>query len=147
MEKHNEVIFLGGSKTIGQIPDRITQFLELFMSENAHFLIGDCHGADLAIQTYLHSKGYRNVTVYCSGDKCRLNVGDWDIKHIPVVEEYNGYSFYQAKDIAMINECSAALMLWDGKTRGTANNIDALKQRGVPIFTYCIDNKAKEKKT
>ncbi len=39
----------------------------------------------------------------------------------------------------MIEECNAALLLWDGKTRGTKNNIHMLKQRGAPIVTYLVD--------
>ncbi len=72
-----EKMFLGGSKTIGHIPNKVAGYLEVLMSGNAHFLIGDCHGADLAFQTYFHSKEYKNITVYCSGDKCRFNVGNW----------------------------------------------------------------------
>lgn len=87
-------IFLCGSKTIGHIPDAVAHYLTLFMKENVWFLIGDCHGADWAIQTYLHEKEYKNVTVYCTGDKCRFNMGNWTVKHIPVNDGVSGYFFY-----------------------------------------------------
>ena len=134
-----EKIFLGGSKTTAVLPKRVIKLLELFMCDNVRFLIGDCCGVDLAMQIFLHSKGYRNVTVYCSGDKSRFNIGEWKVKHIPVDKSVDGYSFYQAKDIAMVSDCDGAFMLWDGKTRGTKNNIADLKKRGIPIFIYYTD--------
>ena len=134
-----EKIFLGGSKTIAVLPKRVIKLLELFMCDNVHFLIGDCYGVDLAMQIFLHSKGYRNVTVYCSGDKSRFNIGEWDVKQIPVDKSIKSNVFYRTKDHAMISECDGALVLWDSKTRGTKNNIDMLKQRGVAIFTYRTD--------
>ena len=132
-------IFLGGSKTIGRVPERAADFLDLFMESGEHFLIGDCHGADLAIQTYLYAKEYKNVTVYCSGDKCRYNVGNWPVTTVPVEEGVHGYEFYKQKDLAMIENCNGALLLWDTLSTGTKNNIKELKKRGLPIFTYRSD--------
>ena len=135
METKTEMIFLGGSNTIEHLPPKVVGYLECFMNKNANFMVGDCHGTDLAIQIYLQAKRYRNVTVYCSGDSCRWNIGGWNEKHV-TADGFEGYEFYRQKDIAMIEECNGAILLWDGETRGTKNNIHALKQRGVPIFIY-----------
>ena len=51
-------VFLGGSKSIGRLPDKVVGMLDSFIESGEHFLIGDCHGADLALQNYLHSKNY-----------------------------------------------------------------------------------------
>ena len=75
-------VFLGGSKRIGRLPDKAVGMLDSFIESGEHFLIGDCHGADLSLQNYLHSKNYEKVTVFCSGEKCRFNVGGWEVRHI-----------------------------------------------------------------
>ena len=82
-ENNCRKIFVGGGKTIGHLPDRVVSMLDNFMESGDHIIVGDAHGCDLALQTYLYSKGcYPHVTVYCSGEKCRFNVGNWDEKHI-----------------------------------------------------------------
>ena len=132
-------IFLGGSKTIGRLPDKVASYLDLFMESNEHFLIGDCHGADLAIQNYLFSKNYTTVTIYCSGEKCRFNVGTWPVKAVLGSSKNQGYDFYHQKDMAMIEDCDGALLIWDTHSAGTKNNINELKNKGLPIFTYRND--------
>ena len=42
-------VFLGGSKRIGRLPDKVVEMLDSFIESGEHFLIGDCHGADLAL--------------------------------------------------------------------------------------------------
>lgn len=31
-------------------------------------IVGDANGVDKAVKTYLDGKGYKNVTIYCSGN-------------------------------------------------------------------------------
>ena len=90
-------VFLGGSKRIGRLPDKVVSMLDSFIKSGEHFLIGDCHGADLALQNYLHSKNYEKVTVFCSGEKCRFNVGGWEVRHIEASEELDGIEFYRER--------------------------------------------------
>lgn len=42
-------VFLGGSKRIGRVPENVAAYLDSFIENGEHFLIGDCHGADLAL--------------------------------------------------------------------------------------------------
>ena len=88
-EKIFDKVFVGGGKTIGRLPDKVASMLDSFMESGEHIIVGDAHGCDLAFQTYLQE--YPNVTVYCSGEKCRFNVGNWDEKHIYVPEDMEGY--------------------------------------------------------
>lgn len=122
-------VFLGGSKRIGRLPDKVVGMLDSFIESGEHFLIGDCHGADLALQNYLHSKNYEKVTVFCSGEKCRFNVGGWEVRHIDASED-------RKKDKVMIEECDCGFFVWDARSLGTKLNRMDLKRLGKPIFTY-----------
>ena len=129
-------VFLGGSKRIGRLPDKVVSMLDSFIERGEYFLIGDCHGADLALQNYLHSKNYEKVTVFCSGEKCRFNVGGWEVRHIEASEELDELEFYRQKDKVMINECDCGFFVWDARSLGTKLNRLDLKILGKPIFTY-----------
>ncbi len=136
MENTVTTIFLGGSKTIGHLPEDFIDRLDFFISEGNKFIIGDAHGADLAIQNYLHSKGCKNVTVYCSGDKCHFNVGDWKTER--VYDENECPRLYDE----MVEVSNCAFLIWDGESQETANIIKSLRQRGLPIFIYRTDRDA-----
>ena len=86
-------------------------------------LIGDANGADKAVQTFLHDLQYHNVVIYCSGDRCRNNIGNWQVNKIPVPSNLNGNKYYMVKDERMAKTADCGFMLWDGKSPGTVNNI------------------------
>lgn len=125
-------IFLSGSKTATALPKELTVLLDAYCAQNCEFLVGDCAGADTLMQKYLYQKGYIKVTVYVSGEQIRHHVADFPIWHIPVPDGAAGFAFYRQKDIAMVNNCDAAIMLWDGKTRGTRCNIEDMHRLGKP---------------
>ena len=129
-------VFVGGGKTIGHLPNKVVSTLDSFMERGEHIIVGDAHGCDLTLQTHLHSKGYPNVTVYCSGEKCRFNIGGWTEKHIDVPEGEEGYEFYKVKDHAMINACDSAMLVWNRKSFATRMYIYHLKELGKPVFAF-----------
>ncbi|WP_295093473.1 hypothetical protein [Ruminococcus sp.] len=133
--------FLGGSKTITKLKDEAIAAIDELCAARAHILVGDCFGADKLIQEYLTYINYTNVTVYVSGYKIRNNVGVFPVKYIEC-ERLDGYEFYKQKDIAMADDADVGLMLWDGKTRGTEQNIIYLKSIGKPvrIISYCQED-------
>ena len=134
-EKIFDKVFVGGGKTIGRLPDKVASMLDSFMERGEHIIVGDAHGCDLAFQTYLHSKGYPHVTVYCSGETCRFNVGGWT-ENIDVPEGEEGYEFYKVKDHAMINACDSAMLVWNRKSFATRMYIYHLKELGKPVFAF-----------
>ena len=139
MEKIFDKVFVGGGKTIGRLPDKVSSMLDSFMESGEHIIVGDAHGCDLAFQTYLHSKGYPHVTVYCSGEKCRFNVGVWTEKHISVPEGMEGYEFYRGKDLAMINDCDCALLVYERRSLATRSYIYNLKALGKPVLAFNVE--------
>ena len=136
-----EKVMLGGSKRIGRLPDQVVELLESFMKEGVHFVCGDAQGTDYAFQVFLQSRGYKNVSIYCSGEKCRFNLckDDWKEVHIDVPSGVEGYDFYRLKDLKMIRTCDLGLMVWDRASIGTRNNIYDLKALGKPVFAFNVD--------
>ena len=130
-------VFVGGSKTITELTDEAKLAIDELCAAKTCILIGDCFGADKLIQEYLVHKGYKNAIVYVSGDNVRNNVGGFCEKHI-VANGFKGYEFYRQKDIAMVAYADCGLMIWDGLTRGTKQNIEDLNSNGktVRIIRY-----------
>lgn len=127
-------LFVGGSQSIRDITDlpnrRILDSAIYYIDE---ILVGDAPGADAAFQKYLARRGFDCVTVYASGKKARNNVGGWEVKQIEYDPALTGYDFYRQKDIAMILDCNRALMAWDGKSKGTRQNIIDLAALGKRV--------------
>ena len=96
--------------------------------------MGDCYGVDAAVQKYLESKGYSNVIVYCSGETPRNNfvTGAKVCSCAETAKGLTGREFHYVKDIQMANDCDQAIMIWDGKSKGTAENIRRIKELKKP---------------
>lgn len=124
-------VFIGGSKNINTLSDSTLRQIDVYRSEGYSFLIGDCYGVDLCVQRYFAEVKEDKITIYCSGDKPRNNVGEWDI--IALHNTLNGFASYRQKDIAMAQDCDCGYMIWDGVSKGTAANIFDLKHLNKPV--------------
>ena len=127
-------LFAGGSKSITNIeslPNR--RVLDNAIYYDEEILVGDCRGADVAIQKYLAKRGYYNVTVYASGKTIRNNIGGWEVRFIEYNPSLTGYDFYRQKDIQMELDCDHAVMAWDGHSKGTRQNIIDLMALGKRV--------------
>jgi hypothetical protein len=116
-------VFIGGSRKISKINSEIKKRIDNIIKQNFTIFIGDANGVDKSVQKYLILKEYNNVYVFCTGDKCRNNVGEWDVRYIETNLSRKGYDYYVLKDIEMAKEADYGLMIWDGKSRGTLNNV------------------------
>lgn len=128
-------IFISGSKSISSLPELAKTFIDQFIENCDEILIGDCYGVDAAVQKYLESKGYRNVTIYCSGITPRNNfVTNAKVRSCAEnAKDLTGSAFHYVKDIQMANDCDQAIMIWDGKSKGTAENLNCIKEMGKPF--------------
>ena len=127
-------IFISGSKSISKLPELAKTFIDQFIENNDEILVGDCYGVDAAVQMYLDSKGYSNVIVYCSGETPRNNfvTGAKVCSYAEAAKGLTGREFHYVKDIQMANDCDQAIMIWDGKSNGTGENIRRVKEMGKP---------------
>lgn len=128
-------IFISGSKSISSLPELAKTFIDQFIENNDEILIGDCYGIDAVVQKYIESKGFSNVTVYCSGVIPRNNfTSSAKIRSCAeAAKGLSGNAFHYVKDFQMANDCDQALMIWDGESKGTAENIRRMKEMGKPF--------------
>jgi probable addiction module antidote protein len=119
----NNAVFIGGSRHVSRLSSQVQERLNNVIETGAPIIVGDANGADKAVQRFLSERAYPNVTVYCSGDSCRNNVGQWKTRLINPPHNSQGFEFYAAKDRVMAREAEFGLMIWDGKSAGTILNI------------------------
>ena len=116
-------IFIGGSRSIDSIPAKVAQRIDNIMERLHEVILGDAPGADAAVQRYLNAAQYQQVVVFCSGRRCRNNLGNWPIRHITPPAHARGFQSYAEKDRAMARLADFGLMLWDGQSVGTLANV------------------------
>lgn len=133
-------IFIGGSRAVSKLNAAIRQRLDDVIGRGCTVLIGDASGGDRAVQQYLADRQYADVIVFCM-ESCRNNVGHWQTRNIDPPPGSSGFSYYSAKDLVMAQEAGCGLMLWDGKSKGTLQNILKLIGAGKPTLVYFAPTK------
>ena len=129
-------VFLSGSRSVTRLDDAIRERVRRMIDQDFAIVIGDAGGADKAMQNFLAENGYRNVTVFCAGDTCRNNVGAWPAHTVEVSPALTGRDFYTVKDKAMAARADYGLVLWDGKSAGSINNVLELVKRGRSVVVH-----------
>ena len=127
-------IFISGSIGINKLPASVIKKIDSIISKHFMILIGDAKGIDLTVQKYLLKKKYENVEVYYAGNNIRHNVGDWKIKEVLAKNNEKGRDLYTLKDIEMAKEADYGLMVWDGESKGTLNNILLMNKLNKKFF-------------
>lgn len=123
-------VFIGGSRHVSRLPSHAKERLNNVIESGFPILVGDANGADKAVQKHLFAAHYEQVTVFCSGDTCRNNLGQWKTNHVRTSKDVKGFQFYAAKDREMARDADFGLMIWDGKSAGTVLNVLRLVRAG-----------------
>jgi len=134
-------IFIGGSRHVSRLPAEVKQRLDNVIASGHLVVVGDANGADKAVQKHLLDKRYDNVTVFCSGEAPRNNLGTWRTHHVDVPKSTKGFQFYAAKDREMAREADFGLMIWDGKSPGTILNVLRLALAGKIAVLFSLPDK------
>jgi hypothetical protein len=137
-----KTVFIGGSRSLTRLHDTIKSRVDNIIRQHFTVIIGDANGADKAMQSYLAAQGYRNVTVYCMGDRCRNNVGEWQTKRVTINRQKKDFVYYAAKDEEMAQEALYGFMLWDWRSNGTLNNILNLLRQQKKVLVYFSPEKS-----
>ena len=121
-------VFLGGSKVITELADDEKRVIDEYIARGCHILVGDCRGVDTEIQRYLAERGYKRVSIYATDGIARNNIGNFKVINCPSGRTPEGrkhkdYSYYHVKDHRMLTLCDEILMFWDGKSRGSYDNL------------------------
>jgi hypothetical protein len=129
-------VFVAGSRQISRLPAEVKTRLDTMVEKGFQILVGDANGADKAVQRYLADKSYSNVLVHCMKGHCRNNVGSWPTREVDAPRGARGFDYYSLKDRAMAETAEYGLMLWDGKSKGTVNNVVNLSRDHKPVVVY-----------
>lgn len=141
-------IFIAGPRAIKDLHIDVCNRLHNIYTKNYTVIVGDASGVDTAVQKYFSQLNYTNVVVFASNGKARNNIGNWQVETISVPGNIRGFDFYVAKDKAMANNADYGFMIWNGKSKGTLNNIINLihdNKKALIYFTpnndfICIDS-------
>jgi adenine-specific DNA-methyltransferase len=135
-------IFIGGSRHVSRLPAEVKKRLDNVIASNHKVIVGDANGADKAVQKHFYDAHYSLVTVFCSGEAPRNNLGSWTTHRVDVPKGAKGFQFYAAKDREMAREADFGLMIWDGKSPGTVLNVLRLVQAGKISVLFNVTDKA-----
>ena len=131
-------VFIGGSRRISRLNDTIRSRADDIMHQNFAVIIGDANGTDKSMQSYFASNGYRNVVVYCMEGQFRNNIGHWPTRQIYSHRQEKDFSYYATKDREMAKAASYGFMIWDGKSKGTFNNVLNLLRQQKEVLVYFL---------
>lgn len=119
-------VFIAGSITIKHLDDKVQERIMNIVHQNFDVIVGDADGVDTSIQQFLMDVNYTRVTVFCTGDTPRNNVGNWPVNNVKSYSKPGSRAYFTAKDIAMAKVADSGLMIWDTKSTGTLSNVITL---------------------
>lgn len=134
-------VFIGGSRKLFKLNVKVKERLDNIIKNRFIVLIGDANGIDKSVQQYLYEHQYKDVLVYCMEGKCRNNFGNWELINVYADKQAKGFKYYSTKDYEMAKIADYGLMVWDGKSRGTLNNILNLLKAEKKILVYFSQEK------
>jgi len=134
-------VFIAGPRALKSLDSAVEERICNIIHQNITVLVGDANGVDKMIQSYLGNAGYQNVAVYASNGAARNNIGNWNIQNVPVKDGVTGFDFYAAKDKAMADDADCGFMIWNGKSKGTLNNMINLAKQDKTVLVYFTPHK------
>ena len=136
------IVFIAGSIKIKRLDDRFIERISNILADQLDVVVGDANGADTSIQMALRDRFATKVTVYCSGEVPRNNVGFWRVKAVHSSAEPGTRAFFMAKDKAMAKDADFGLMLWDAASTGTLSNVIELIKGGKKCVVFVNKSKS-----
>lgn len=117
-------VFISGSISIKKLPTAVKESLNNIFKEGMEILIGDADGIDTMVQNYCKRANYSKVTVYSIYSTPRFMVNGFNKKHIiPKSGSKKERELQKEKDEAMTLDSDYTFVIWDGKSKGSYNNI------------------------
>ena len=142
-------VFISGSIDIKEIPsEEIYKRLKNIISANLDVLIGDASGLDTAVQKFFASNNYHKVKVYsiyeqprnCISEKFRKELVD-NMPEKLKAGKNNERERQEYKDKQMTEDSDYSFIIWDGKSKGSYNNIIRALELNKKIVVYLNGNK------
>lgn len=134
-------VFVAGPRAVLILNKDVEDRLQNIINCDFTIIVGDANGVDKQVQQYCYSQNYNNVKVFSSNGKVRNNIGQWKVEIVEVEKNKKGFDFYAAKDLAMAKTADYGFMIWNGKSKGTFNNIGNLLKLNKKVLMYFIPEK------
>ncbi len=118
-------VFISGSISLKALPNIVKKSLQTIQEKNIHVLVGDAKGIDSLIQEYFSKKLYFNLTI-CSIYKIPRHCKNNNFKTILIDVDMDIKSErkkQEKKDEYMSLNSDYSFIVWDGKSKGSFNNI------------------------
>lgn len=131
-------VFIAGPRAIKELDNNIRIKINSICDKNYDVLVGDADGIDTSVQNYLKDRDYRNVKIFASKGIARNNIGNWNVENVEVNENVKGFDFYAQKDLEMAKKADIGFMIWNGKSRGTFNNMINLLKLEKEVVLYYV---------
>lgn len=129
-------VFTAGPRTVPELCDQVRQQIDHIIHNNDTILVGDSVGIDRAVQDYCREKRYQNVIVFAANGQARNNAGHFEVEDVKTDLRLKGFDYYAAKDRAMAEEADWGLMVWNGRSKGTLNDIIHMTCLNKQILVY-----------
>ena len=134
-------VFISGSIDIKKLDELVINSLSKIISQNIQVLVGDASGVDTLVQKYLFSCNYFNVIVYTIFQKPRnLLSTNFQVKRIDI-KNLLGRKAQEKKDEAMTRDSDYSFVIWNGKSKGSFNNILRAIENNKKLKVYYTDKK------
>ena len=131
-----QTVFIAGSIKIKRLHPLFVERIANIIREGMPVVVGDANGADASIQAELLAQSASDVTVFCTGDQPRNNLGDWPVHRVQSSAEPGTRAYFTAKDIEMAERAQFGLMLWDAASTGTLSNVFELLSQGKKSVVF-----------
>lgn len=116
-------VFISGSRMISRLNSDVAERLQNIIERGHEVLTGDANGVDKAIQRYFFDRSYADVTIYHVGESPRNNVGGWRSIAVETSGKVRGRDLYTQKDKRMAEVSDNGMIVWDGKSSGSVQNM------------------------
>lgn len=131
-------VFISGSISLKALPNIVEKSLQTIQEKNIHVLVGDAKGIDSLIQEYFSKKSYFNLTIY-SIYKIPRNSKNNNFKTILIDVDMDIKSErkkQEKKDEYMSLNSDYSFVVWDGKSKGSFNNIQRAIEHDKLLKVY-----------
>ena len=108
---------------ISRLPSEVIIKLNSIVERGLNVVTGDANGVDKAVQKHLNSMSYGKVKIYHVGSFPRNNLGQWEAVQVQVDERLRGRDMYTQKDRRMAEISDVGMIVWDGKSSGSVQNM------------------------
>lgn len=131
-----QTVFIAGSIKIKRLHPMFVERIANIVRKRMPIIVGDANGADASIQAELVAQSASDVTVFCTGDKPRNNLGGWNVHRVQSSAQKGTRAYFTAKDIEMAEQAEYGLMLWDAASTGTLSNVFELLSQGKKSVVF-----------